>query len=76
VAEDQAHDQEPISRMLLRVLLTKVARDPYPSATMMDTVEELLTPDTAQIYVRLLLARIEEDEFPSLDMIDRVRNLV
>jgi hypothetical protein len=71
---DSGNDND-VNTMLLRVLLKKVGSDPYPSATMMDTIEEILTPEATPVYARLLLERIERDEFPSIDMIDRVRQL-
>lgn len=62
-------------KQLLRSLLTKVADDPYPSTTMMDTIEELLTPEDVPAYARVLLQHIDNDPFPSTPMIDRLRNL-
>jgi hypothetical protein len=70
-----AQDQPDVQGQLLRSLLKKVANDPYPSETMMDTVEELLTPDTLPAYAKVLLDKIENDQFPSTSMIDRVKQL-
>jgi len=69
-----ADNDNDVNAWLLQVLLKKLVADPYPSTTMMDTIEEILTPEATPAYVRLLLERIERDEFPSID-IDRVRNL-
>jgi hypothetical protein len=60
---------------LLRSLMRKVADDPYPSTTMMDTIEELLTPEDVPAYAKVLLRHIDNDQFPSTPMIDRLRNL-
>jgi len=60
---------------LLRSLIDKVADDPYPSTTMMDTIEELLTPEDVPAYAKVLLQHIDGDQFPSTTMIDRLRNL-
>lgn len=60
---------------LLQALLRKVATDTYPSTTMLDTIEELLTPDDVEEYADLLLQKIENDQFPSIPMIDRLRDL-
>jgi hypothetical protein len=70
-----AEDQSDPRTMLLRSLLKKVAEDPYPSTTMMDTIEELLTPDDVPAYAQVLLQHIDDDRFPSTPMIDRLRNL-
>ena len=53
--------------------MSKVDNDPYPSVTMLDTIEELLTPEDVPAYTKLLLKRIFDDEFPSIPMINRLR---
>ena len=70
-----AQEQFDVQAHLLNSLLKKVANDPYPSDTMMDTVEELLTPETVPVYAKVLLDHVENDQFPSIDMIDRLKNL-
>jgi hypothetical protein len=60
---------------LLRVLLEKVAEENYPSATIMDTIEELMLPQELPVYSEILLENIESSRFPSIDMINRLRNL-
>ena len=60
---------------LLRTLLDKVAEENYPSATMMDTIEEIMLPQELPVYAELLMRHVEEDTYPSIDMINRLRNL-
>lgn len=60
---------------LVTVLLEKVQADPYPSATMMDLIEEIITPEEVPAYANVLLDKIREDVFPSLDLMIRVRNV-
>lgn len=60
---------------LLRVLMDKVADENYPSATMMDTIEELMLPQELPVYANLLVEHIDSARFPSIDMINRLRNL-
>ena len=60
---------------LLRQLLHKVHEDPFPSTTMLDQIEELLTPDEVPAYARILLAKVEDDTFPSTSMIQRIAAL-
>ena len=57
------------------ILLDKVAKDPYPSTTMMDLIEELLTPEDVPAYAAVLMDKIRKDQFPSLDLMTRVRDL-
>jgi hypothetical protein len=70
-----AQDKIDVQAQLLKSLLKKVSSDPFPSASMMDTVEELLTPDTVSAYAQVLLAHIDKDNFPSVSMIDRLKRL-
>ena len=60
---------------LLRQLLQKVHEDPYPSSTMLDQIEELLTPNEVPAYARVLLAKVEDENFPSVSMIQRIAAL-
>ena len=70
-----AEEQTDIRRELLGVLLRKVEQDHYPSTTMMDLIEELVTPEERPAYARILLEKLQGDEFPSLDLMHRVRSL-
>lgn len=70
-----SEDQFDPRKALLRSLLRKVAEDPYPSDTMMDTIEELLTPEDVPAYAKVLLGHIDDDRFPSIPMIDRLSSL-
>jgi hypothetical protein len=72
MARDDAYD---VRREILRVLMGKIASDTYPSATMMDMAEQLLTPQEVPAYAELLMQKIREDRFPSLPMIARVQAL-
>ncbi|MGH3368223.1 MAG: hypothetical protein ACRDOY_13600 [Nocardioidaceae bacterium] len=58
---------------LLGELLQRVQDDTYPSATMLDMIESLLTPDEVPYYAAMLLEQIRQDRFPSWPMIQRVR---
>lgn len=71
-----ARDEYDFARVqLLRVLMDKVAEENYPSATMMDTIEELMIPQELPVYAQLLVDHIESARFPSIDMIQRLRDL-
>lgn len=64
-------DYDP-RKVLLDVLLDKLEEDPYPSATMLDSIEELLTPEDVGRYVEILMRDIRESQFPSISLIRRV----
>jgi hypothetical protein len=60
---------------LLDLLLHKVDQDPYPSTTMMDMIEEMLTREYKEAYARILMDKISADNFPSMSLIARVKAL-
>jgi hypothetical protein len=64
-----------VRAQLLQTLLEHVEEDQYPSTTMMDTIEEMLTPDDVEKYAGVLLAKVADDTYPSLGMIRRIRDL-
>jgi hypothetical protein len=61
---------------LMQALLEKVQDDPYPSSTMLDMVEELLTEQEIPAYVLLLQDKIRQDRFPSISLMKRLKDLV
>ena len=70
-----ANDAPDIHREVFQTLIEKVQQDPFPSATMMDMIEEMLRPEDVQVYASVLLDKIRADNFPSLDLLRRVRAL-
>ena len=60
---------------LVALMLEKVKDDPYPSTTMLDLIEELLTPEETPDYVMFLQDRIRSDRFPSIPMLKRLTAL-
>lgn len=74
--KDVENDRDRARAELVRTLMQKVRADPYPSATMLDLIEELLTPEATPDYVMVLQDRLREDRFPSIPMLRRLTNLV
>lgn len=60
---------------ILRMLMEKVAEDQYPSATMLDMIEEILRPEEVPAYAELLMQKIRDDRFPSIPLLNRVMAL-
>ncbi len=71
-----AIDADTARGQLLAVLLEKVQNDRYPSSTMLDLIEELLTPEEQPAYVVFLQDKVREDQFPSIPFIRRLAALV
>lgn len=61
--------------VVFETLMQKVSEDPYPSTTMLDLIEELLTPENRTTYAEFLAERIRNDKFPSIPMINRLHKL-
>ncbi len=70
-----ADTQYDVRSELLKNLLSKVEQDPYPSLTMLNLIEELLTPDEVPQYARVLLEKVADEQFPSVSMLSRIRDL-
>ena len=60
---------------LLKSLMRHVEDDPYPSLTMLDQIEELLTPEEVPVYAKLLLDKVDDEVFPSVSMVNRIAGL-
>jgi hypothetical protein len=66
---------EKARRQLFAVLYDKVSEDKYPSPTMLDVLERLMTPDDIETYAELLLSKIRDETYPSMSMVRRVIDL-
>ena len=64
-----------VREQLLELLMRKVDEDTYPSTTMLDMIEELLTPDDVPAYVETLLRKMRSETYPSIPMLARLRRM-
>ena len=71
----QKAEQFDARKALLRVLLTKVQKDRFPSSTRLNMIEQLRGPDEQSIYAQVLMEKIERDPHPSYPMMQRVISL-
>ena len=69
-------DHDDARAELVRTLLEKVADDHYPSTTMLNLIEELLTPEEQPAYVVFLQEHLRSDRYPSIPMLNRLAKLV
>ena len=72
---EQVRDTLSIRDAVLDLLLDKVENDRYPSTTMLDDIERILTPWRREDYTDVLMAKVRADRFPSHDMIERLLRL-
>jgi hypothetical protein len=68
-------DGYDVRAQLLELLLRKVDEDTYPSTTMLNMIEELLTPDDVEEYAETLLRKMREETYPSIPMLARLSRL-
>lgn len=69
------NDDYDVRAELLSALLEKVQHEQFPSPTMLDMIESLLSPDDVEVYAEALLDRIRNEPFPSIPMIGRLQAL-
>jgi len=72
---ENARGELSVREEVLDVLLEKIRSDRYPSSTMMDDVERILTPWRRQDYADVLLDKVRENRYPSRSMIQRLLRL-
>jgi hypothetical protein len=64
-----------VREQVLDLLLEKVESDRYPSSTMLDDIERILTPWRREDYAEVLMEKIRRDRYPSRSMIERLLRL-
>ena len=64
-----------VREQVLDILLEKIDNDHYPSPSMLDDVERLMTPWRREDYAEVLLAKVRQDRFPSRAMVERLVRL-
>lgn len=72
MADTQSERAEEVRAELVKTLLEKINGDTYPSTTMLDLLEELLTDDELPEYVMFLQQRLAADRYPSIPLMDRL----
>jgi hypothetical protein len=71
-----AVSQDDARAQLVATLLQKVQDDLYPSTTMLDLIEQLLTPEEMPTYVVFLQDKIRSEQYPSMPLLMRLAELV
>ena len=75
VLQENMRGELEVREEVLDVLLEKIRTDRYPSSTMMDDVERILTPWRRQDYAAVLLEKVRENRYPSRSMVQRLLRL-
>jgi hypothetical protein len=74
--EDEHPEVEQTRAAMLDLLLSKVKDDKYPSESMLDLLEQMLTPEELPAYAGVLMDKIANDTYPSASMMKRIVSLV
>ena len=67
--------QIDIRAEVVRLLLEMVEEDTYPSATMLDMIEELANPEERAVYAQILMDNVRASTYPSIPMLRRLTSL-
>jgi hypothetical protein len=57
---------------LVEMLLDKIRSDPYPSATQMEIIEDVLPRELVPDYLEALIDKAAQDTYPSIPMLRRI----
>lgn len=68
-------NQVDIRGEVVAMLLEIVAKDRYPSATMMGMIEQLATPEELGVYAKILMDNVRSSPHPSIPMLRRLVSL-
>jgi hypothetical protein len=73
--EQELRRQLTVREQVLDLLLEKVENDRYPSSTMLDDIERILTPWRREDYAEVLMDKVRQDRYPSRAMVERLLRL-
>jgi len=60
---------------IIEILLDRIRRDRYPSATQMAMVEDALPRDMVPEYLAILMEKVAQDSVPSIPMLRRMQRV-
>jgi hypothetical protein len=76
MANGEEHPKVEQTRLaLIDLLLSKVKDDRFPSAAMLDLLEQMLTAEELPAYASVLMGKIANDTYPSPSMMKRLVDL-
>jgi hypothetical protein len=75
VTTGQMVNREKAQTALARLLLERIRRDNYPSATHMAMLEQTIPPDLLGEYLTVLLTKVADDQWPSIPMLRRIQRI-
>jgi hypothetical protein len=67
--------QDEAQGWFVRLLLDKVRKDPFPSATHLTLIEEAIPQEMVGDYVEILMEKVANDNVPSIPMLRRIQRV-
>jgi hypothetical protein len=65
-------DEMDIRAEVVALLMDKVVKDRYPSMTMLDMIELLMSPEERSTYAQVLMEKATSSKYPSIPMLRRL----
>jgi len=65
-------NQLDIRAEIVALLMDKVVNDRYPSVTMLDMIELLMSPEERDGYAQMLMDKLNSSRYPSIPMMRRL----
>jgi hypothetical protein len=65
-------DQLDIRGEVVALLMDKVMNDRYPSVTLLDMIELLMSPEERDAYAQMLMDKVTSSRYPSIPMLRRL----
>lgn len=69
-------DREEAQTAFANLLLERIRKDTYPSATHMDILEQVIPRALVRDYLNILLEKVLMDDHPSIPMLLRITKVV
>jgi hypothetical protein len=66
----------PLQAHYVEWLWERIRSDQYPSATHMNLLESVASPEVLVAYILFLMEKIENEPYPNVDLMKRVQRLI
>jgi hypothetical protein len=66
----------PLQDRYVEWLWERIRSDQYPSATHMNLLESVASPEVLVAYILFLMEKIENDRYPNVDLMKRVQRMI
>ena len=68
--------REDAQAVYARMLMERIRQDPFPSATHMALLEQVVPDELVGDYIEVLLEKVVRDPAPSIPMLHRINRVI